>query len=367
MIRHLLWKPEFDKTIDRFSAWWNCEILDRPPTSVWVNPARPYAGPASSHATLRQRWLDAEFFVESAIAHLAQHDFVGDSFPVFWPNVGPEVAATILGCDLEFSETTSWSIPIVQEPEQWQEILSRPLNFDNVYWQTVERITDLAIQRSQGRYIVGITDIHDSYDILAALRDPQNLCLDLIDCPQLIRQVSRRAADVFIECFRRQYAKVSAAGMGCSTWIRAYHEGPYYVPSCDFWCMVSPQIAREFIYPDILYEMTPLERSIFHLDGPAALRHLDLLLETPNLNGVQWVYGAGQGPAARWVDVYKRCVEAGKCVHVLAEDAADALAVLRAVGPRGLWLDVSGAFDSVEDANAFLKQIERDSCQSAKA
>ena len=367
MLRHLTWKPDFDKTIERFAAWWHCQVIDRPPVTLNVRPSRPHTGPVASHSSLRHRWLDPEFAVESAIARMQRRDYIADTFPVFWPNVGPEITATILGCDLEFSEDSSWSIPIIHDPQQWHDILDRPFNFDNIYWQTIERITDLAIQRSDGRYIVGITDLHDSYDILAALRDPQALCLDLIDCPDLIHRVSRRAADVFIECFQRQYAKISAAGMGSSTWIRAYHEGPYYVPSCDFWCMVSPQMARDLVYPDLLVEMAPLERSIFHLDGPAALPHLGLLLDTPNLNGIQWVYGAGRGPAARWIDVYKRCVSAGKCVQVLAEDPADALAVLQAVGPRGVWLEVGGEFQSIDEADAFLKQVERLSCKSATA
>jgi hypothetical protein len=167
LIRHLEWKPDFEKTIQRFAAWWGGEVIDRPPVSVWVAP-RPYQGPISRHATLRDRWLDAEFAVESAIARMRQRDFVGDSIPILYPNVGPELTATILGCELEFSDGTSWSVPIVHDPAQWQDILRRPFDFDNIYWRTIERIMDLGIQRSEGRYIVGIAALQDSYNILAA-------------------------------------------------------------------------------------------------------------------------------------------------------------------------------------------------------
>ena len=96
-----------EKILQRFDAWWQGEILDRPPVTLSVKPTRPYRGPVSRHATLRERWLDAEFNVESAIAGMERIDFAGDSFPVFCPNIGPEITATLFGCELEFGEHTS--------------------------------------------------------------------------------------------------------------------------------------------------------------------------------------------------------------------------------------------------------------------
>jgi histidinol dehydrogenase len=147
------------------------------------------------------------------------------------------------------------------------------------------------------------------------------------------------------------------AGMGSTSWIPFYHTGRAYIPSCDFWCMVSPDTARDLILPDILAEMQPMERSIFHLDGPQALRHLDLLLGIPSLKAVQWVFGAGNGPAGRWIDVYRKIIAAGKGVQVLADDAADALAVLRAVGPEGVWLQVGEPFENRRAAESFLNDV----------
>lgn len=359
MISELEWKPDFARTVERFEAWWQGDIVDRPPVTLHVLPSRPYQGPTRQHASLRERWTDVEYVVDSAIAWMACCDYVGDSFPIFWPNLGPEITATLFGCELEFSETTSWSKPIVHDVDGWLQVLQMEPDFDNPYWQTIERMTDYAIQRSEGRYIVGITDLHGNYDILAALRDPQALCLDMVDAPDLVMQASEQAVKAFVQSFERSYAKVAAAGFGSTTWTPAYHQGAFYVPSCDFWLMVSPEMAREMILPCILQEMEPLERSIFHLDGVGALKHLPLLLEIPQLQAVQWVYGAGQGPAARWIDVYRRCLQAGKSVQVLAENAQDALSVLEAVGAKGVWLTVGEAFRSVEEAEAFLREVER--------
>ena len=366
MIRDLKLKPDFNQTIERFAAWWVGEIIDRPPVTVSVTPGRPYTGtspcgkgPISAPPTCQARWLDVEFVVEAAIATMEQTDYIADRFPVFWPNLGPEISATPFGCELTFTETTSWSSPVIRASDDWQRFIETPPDFGNGYWQTIERMTDYALERCEGRFVVGLTDLHGSYDILAALRDPMLLCLDLVDCPELVIQAGKHVAQCYLTQFERLYARVAAAGFGATTWLPVYHKGPAYVPSCDFWCMVSPQVARDLILPDLLTEMKPLERSIFHLDGPQALRHLELILELPQLNAVQWVYGAGNGPAARWVETYRRIRQAGKSLQLIAHDARDALTVLEQIGPAGVWVSVETPFASVEAANAFLKAIER--------
>ncbi len=185
------------------------------------------------------------------------------------------------------------------------------------------------------------------------------LCMDVLDCPELLAQVGRHVSRGYVEAFQRSYQKVATAGFGSTTWTALYHQGPAYVPSSDFWCMVSPEVGRELIWPDIRFEMAPLERSIFHLDGPQALKHLDLLLECPRLHAVQWVYGDGHGRARDWLEVYRRARNARKSVQVLAADGEDALAVLEAIGPRGVWLSVMQGFESVAEANAFLCEVTR--------
>ena len=95
--------PDFARSIERFDAWWRGGVLDRPPVTIWVDPVRPYSGPRFlHHATQRERWLDGEFVVESAIATLEQRDYVGEAMPMFWANIGPELTATLYGCDLGF-------------------------------------------------------------------------------------------------------------------------------------------------------------------------------------------------------------------------------------------------------------------------
>ena len=345
--------------LERFSAWWKGGSIGRPAVSMSVKPSRPYTGPKSTHATQRERWFDLDFVLQAHLAWLARQDFVAEAVPMFWPNVGPELTSTLYGCELEFSEFSSWSKPIVHEAEQWETILQRPPNFDNAYWRHIERATQRAIEVSDGRFLVGMTDLHGNYDILAGLREPQMLCMDVIDCPELIDRVCEHVSNGFVECFQRSWRMVSAAGMPSVCWTPCLHNGPAYVPSSDFWCMLSGELAEQLVLPRIVQEMEGLERSIFHLDGPGALRHLDLLLALPQLNAVQWVYGDGNGPASRWIDVYRRILAADKSVQVMAVDMDDATTVARAIGPNGAWYTIGKPAETVEHAEAFLESLEK--------
>ncbi|MEI8063597.1 MAG: hypothetical protein WCH84_05995 [Verrucomicrobiota bacterium] len=352
-------KPDFALTASRFEAWWHGEVIDRPPVTLSVKEKRTDCGPISRHATLRERWLDVEFVVNSAIATMEATTYLGDALPVFCPNIGPEITATLYGCELEFGEVTSWSTPVIHDSGDWNRIATAQPDFSNRYWQTCEAMTKLAIERCAGRFLIGLTDLHGAYDILAALREPIHLCTDLLDCPNLVDRAARNVARGFALAFARNRELVRSAGMGSVFWAPCYHAGTAYIPSCDFWCMVSPAMARDLVYPTLITEMTGLERSIFHLDGPQALQHLDLTLSLPGLNALQWVFGAGHGPAARWLDVYRHARAAGKSLQVTAENAQDALTVLRALGPAGLWFTIDQPFNSVGEAEVFLKEMAR--------
>lgn len=217
----------------------------------------------------------------------------------------------------------------------------------------------VALDRSEGRYLVELPDLHGAFDILVSLRGPENLCLDLIDCRDLVVRAAAHAADGFVAALERAWAPLREAGQGATTWIPFYHRELAYVPSCDFWCLVSEADARDIALPTIRREMEPMRRSIFHLDGPQALRHLDLLLALPDLHAVQWVYGAGNGPAAQWIEVYRRIRAAGKGAQVVCEDGDDALAVLQAVGPEGLFFSIERPFPDSAFAEAFLETFAK--------
>ena len=52
--------------------------------------------------------------------------------------------------------------------------------------------------------------------------------------------------------------------------------------------MVSKETFDDLFLPGIRQECRHAEASLYHLDGPNALTHLDSLLEIPELDAIQW-------------------------------------------------------------------------------
>jgi len=219
-------------------------------------------------------------------------------------------------------------------------------------------MTDLSLQRGAGKWLTGITDLHTNGDLLASLRDPQALCVELVEDPDAVRAACDYVTTHYALMYDDLYAPLAAAGQPSLTWIPAPHAGRMYATSCDFICMISPAMFEATILPAIVWEMRYLDRNIFHLDGPGALVHLDRLLSLEEMDGVQWVYGAGNEPAARWIDVYRRCQAAGKCLLIYTVDLDDARAVAEAIRPEGAWFHIGGSHRRA-DAEAFVAWVSR--------
>lgn len=346
---------DWEQRIARQDAFWDRQVLDRP-VVVMTLPARRAEQPppvARSYASHRERWLDVDYVVEQALGRVRQTEYLGDALPTVWPNLGPEVFSAFFGCELEFGETTSWSVPCLRS---WDEVGRVRFSRDNVYWKKLEEMTDALLAAGRGRFFTGLTDFHPGGDAIAALRDPMVLNLDMIDHVEEVKALLRYVTDRYFEVYDHFYAKLRAAGQPVSTWAGIVSTRKWYVPSNDFSCMISKAMFDEVFLPGIIEECRFLEASIYHLDGPGALHHLDSLLGISELNAIQWVPGAGHGSAVDWIAVYRKCQAAGKGVQIGIR-STELPCLMEALRPEGVWLSVQ--VESREEAEAVLKSVAR--------
>jgi len=349
-------KGDFDRACERFEAWWLREIIDRPPVTIAVRSDPPIRPPEKTHASERERWLDVEYAIDCAEAAAAGGVFLAETFPRFEPTVGPELSATVFGADLQFTPHTSFSTPVAGS---CRDILGMKPDLDTFYWNNIRAKTELSLARGQGRWITAMPDLHTNGDLVAALRNPQDMCMDLATDLAGVRAACDYVTEVsYGLMFEDLWGRISARSQPCTNWTPVLHSKRMYTTSCDFICMISPAMFREAILPSIVAEMRYLDRNIFHLDSPGALRHLDALLAQGELDAVQWVAGAGQGPAARWIGVYRRIQAAGKAIQLLGDDLADCKAVAEHLRPEGVWFCPGGSYGR-QDAEAFIAWAAR--------
>jgi hypothetical protein len=218
-------------------------------------------------------------------------------------------------------------------------------------------MTDALLEAGKERFIVGMTDWHPGADCIAAFRDPQNLAMDLITARPQVETLLKRIETDYFAIYDMFYNKLRAAGQPITAWTPLISEGKYYIPSNDFSIMISKAMFNEIFLPGLANECRFLDRSIYHLDGPGALRHLDAILAIPELNALQWVPGAGNEDFSRWIEVYRKAQAAGKGIQVICS-VHEIDEIIASLNPRAVFLSISGV-DHIDTANNILRALER--------
>ncbi|MHB0856788.1 MAG: hypothetical protein ACYC5M_04375 [Anaerolineae bacterium] len=334
-------KPDYEQSKERIDAFWQYELIDRPVVQFGVHKPieKQVPLPPSGHATPEDRWLDVAYQAELHLASLANHEFLGDTLPVAFPNLGPEVFSAFYGCPIHFGDYgTSWTDPILDD---WAAADDLALDWDSPYLHKLHAMTDAFLEVGRGKFITGMTDWHPGGDCLAAFRDPQRLALDMLTNAEDVQRLLARVEADYFALYDVFYQKLRAAGQPISTWLSLASDAKFYVPSNDFSIMISNRMFEEIFLPGIVRECQFLDHTIYHLDGPGALRHLDSILAIPELNALQWVYGAGHEGYAQWVWVYQKAQRAGKGIQVVC-DYEEIGQVMETLDPRGLFLSVGG-------------------------
>jgi hypothetical protein len=347
-------KPDYEKTRERIAAFWERDLIDRPVVMFGLSkpPEEQAPWPASHHVTPEERWTDAHYQADLALAAGRNHEFLGDTLPVAFPNLGPEIFSALYGCPVHFGDYgTSWTDPILDD---WSEADQLQLDWNSPWLAKLHEITDALLEAGRGKFIVGSTDWHPGGDAIAAFRDPQRLAVDMLERRDDIKKLLVRLEADYFKLYDMFNDKLRAAGQPSTSWTPLVYDGRYYIPSNDFSIMISKRMFDDVFLPGIINECRFYERSIYHLDGPGALRHLDSLLGIEELHAVQWVFGAGNEGFHRWVNVYKKIQAAGKGIQVnCSYDELEQ--IMETLDPRGVFL----MMDGVPDRDAALEMLKR--------
>lgn len=349
-------KPDFEQAMERVEAWFNHEMLDRPPVRFSQTNAQFNTESESAvrrWASLKERWFDAEYQVDTFLQSIEGHTFYGETFPVFSPNLGPNVYAAYHGAELEYAEVTSWVDHCIHD---WDDIERLKFSRDNEYFRGIEELTRVALEKCAGKFMVGYTDLHGSLDCVADWRGQQSLCLDLVDAPDKVHQMLGIANANFLPVFDYYDEVLKAHGQLSVTWMNIPSRGKMHIPSCDFTSMISTRDFCQFYLPSMVTEVRHMTHNIFHVDGRGVLRHLDQILAVPEVHAIQWVQGVGDDlPILQWLPVIKKIQAAGRGVVVdLQLDELEPF--IQAMEPDNLFICVPA---EEKDQPEIIKRLER--------
>jgi len=298
---------------EKFDAYWSREMAGRPLLAITCprEGTRPPDFPVPD--SVEARWTNIEYQRNRALWEAENRTCLGEGFPSFLPNVGPDSFAAYLGGELRFlDDTTSWVQPFVDDLARFTPVLDRA----GKWWRYMGELIDALCEVAPGNFLVQTPDMHGGGDALAAARHPDRLALDLYDSPGEIRRIMPILTGIYKEVFAGYVERISKVQSCTTTWIPALSRGRYVALQNDFSGLVSPPMFAEFFLPEIRELSAWLDNSLYHLDGPSALGNLPYLLELEELDGIQWVPGAGHDRMTQWLPICRRILEAGKCLQI---------------------------------------------------
>jgi len=310
-----------------YERWWKGE-LSRPLVPVILrdrNPQRPQPDvPLLMQATCTDLTITPDSVIDRIDYELSQCSFLGDAFPYFSMDCfGPGVIAAFLGGTLDNSTGRVWF-----HPDANRDIRDIHFQFDpgNVWFRRICDIYSAGMERWQGQVLMGMTDIGGNLDILSTFRPGEKLLLDLYDHPEEVERLTWEAHETWHHYYNALNNILQPENPGYSDWSEIYSDQPSYILQCDFCYMISPDMFDTFVRPELAATCEKLPNAFYHLDGVGQLPHLDSILTITDLQGVQWVPGAGQPDCAHWPKIYDKIRGAGKLIQLLGDfDVLDAV------------------------------------------
>lgn len=349
-------KPDYDKCVERIEAWFQGEILDRVPIRFHRHNAEYDVVPVLRHKSQKERWFDAEFQVDEFIKSINGMRFNAETFPIFVPNLGPNVYAAFHGGEMIFEETTSWYHEFLNDYQV--DMAKIQFSKDNEYYQKILELTRIGLEKRDNNYLVGYTDLHPGVDCALAFRGSSNMCMDMILEPENVQRLIEKSFEHFEEIFNDYDSILKKAGMPSSTWMNIpVPNGRFHIPSCDFAFMISQEDYDHYCLPILREEVKSMTHNVFHVDGLGVANHIDSILSVPEVQCIQWVQGmADEYPILQHLDFIRHVQAKNKGIIVdLAKEDLDEYMERMSAKNHFLWI----ATESEEEEMAIMKKVEK--------
>ena len=245
------------------------------------------------------------------------HAFLGESFPNLNIDFGPGSLASYLGSEIGFKEDTVWFNKCL---DGWDGVPKLTFDPENKWFKKHLQLAKDCQALAGDDFYVDMPDLMENIDVLASLRGAQDILFDLLDEPEMIGERIQEVTDIYYEYYDRFYDVIKdEEGGNAYTVFQIWGPGRTVKLQCDFSAMMSPEDFRKYIQPSLRSQSENVDHVLYHLDGPAAIKHMDALMEIEGIDALQWTSGdAGpDGTLPDWDVIYDKAIAAGlSLIHI---------------------------------------------------
>jgi 5-methyltetrahydrofolate--homocysteine methyltransferase len=165
--------------------------------------------------------------------------------------------------------------------------------------------------------------------------------------------------EIWFEAFDALYSIIAKHCEGMSSWMPLYYPGRWYPLQCDFSANMSPTMFDSYVRPSLEREAAFLDRAVYHLDGPDAVKFLDSILDIGRIHGIQWVPGDTGVPESsvahdKWFPIYEK-TRKKEMPGAHGCEAEEIEKILSRISSKGLFLTT--VCNSEDEAEELLRLV----------
>ena len=348
------WKSNLEETKQRYINWWNHKGIILNMWEHFQEGVQPHAEitPPALAKDLSQKWFDPQWRAEYLDWYVAHSSLKADILPVANTQLGPGSLAAILGGVFEGGEDTIWIHP---HPDFTDEIV---FNLEHPNWILHKELLKACKAKANGHYFVGMPDLMEGLDVLAALKGTDRVLLDTVMQPEILEQQMQQINDIYFKVFDELYDIIREGDEMAFCYFSSWAPGKMSKLQSDISTMISQDDYRRFVQPFIREQCQKIDYTLYHLDGVGAMHHLPALLEIEELNAIQWTPGVGepQGGSPKWYDLYKKILACGKSVMACWVTLDELKPLLDHIGADGVHLEMD--FHNEKEVEQAMRIVE---------
>lgn len=348
------WKENLEETKKHYIDWWNHKGIVLNMWEHFQNGVKPHADiPAPSEPdSLDTKWFDPTWRAEYLDWYVAHSSLKADMLPVANTQLGPGSLAAILGGVFEGGPDTIWIHP---DPDYRDDFTFNPNHPNYLLHKELLRAVK---EKASGNYYVGMPDLMEGLDVLAAMKGTDKVLLDTVMQPDVLEDQMQRINDIYFKVFDELYDIIREGDEMAFCYFSSWAPGKMAKLQCDISTMISVEDYRRFVQPFIRQQCRKIDYTLYHLDGVGALHHLPALLEIDELNAIQWTPGVGepQGGSSKWYNLYRRILDAGKSIMACWVTLDELRPLLDNIGGNGVHLEMD--FHNEAEVEEAMKIVE---------
>ena len=350
----ITWKKNLEETKQRYINWWNHKGIILNMWEHFQEGVKPHADipmPAPPK-DLNQKWFDPQWRAEYLDWYVAHSSLMADMLPVANTQLGPGSLAAILGGVFEGGEDTIWIHP---NPNYTDEITFDP---QHPNYLLHKELLKACKAKAQGHYYVGMPDLMEGLDVLAAIKGTDKVLLDTVMQPEMLEQQIQQINDIYFQVFDELYDIIREGDEMAFCYFSSWAPGKMSKLQSDISTMISEDDYRRFVQPFIREQCQKIDYTLYHLDGVGAMHHLPALLEIEELNAIQWTPGVGepQGGSPKWYDLYRKILEGGKSIMACWVTLDELKPLLDNIGGNGVHLEMD--FHNEHEVEQAMRIVE---------